>query len=216
MSHDSSLQQSVLAELAWEPSITAAHIGVTARNGIVTLSGHVESFLQKNAAEDAARRVKGVKGVAEELEVHLAYDMARGDDDIAAAAVDRLAWDTAVPKDSVQVKVERGWVTLTGTVRWHFEKQAAASDVRHLAGVVGLSDQVTIVPTVNTLNISDNIMDALHRSWFFDPKTVNVTAEGGHVRLSGTVRSLNERYVAADTAWAAPGTTDVQNDLVVV
>ncbi|TLU74528.1 BON domain-containing protein [Lichenicoccus roseus] len=216
MSHDSDLQSSVLAEMAWEPSIAAGHIGVTARNGIVTLSGHVDSFLEKNAAEEAARRVKGVKGVAGELEVRLAFDMTRGDDDIASAAISRLAWDTAVPRDAIQVEVERGWVTLTGDVRWHFEKEAAATDVRNLAGVTGLTDKVTIKAAVSTLDISDSIMDALHRSWFFDPKTVTVTAEGGHVRLSGTVRSLNERRVAANTAWAAPGTSDVQNDLVVV
>ena len=216
MSHDSDLQSSVLAEMAWEPSIAAGHIGVTARNGIVTLSGHVDSFLEKNAAEEAARRVKGVKGVAGELEVRLAFDMTRGDDDIASAAISRLAWDTAVPRDAIQVEVERGWVTLTGDVRWYFEKEAAATDVRNLAGVTGLTDKVTIKAAVSTLDISDSIMDALHRSWFFDPKTVTVTAEGGHVRLSGTVRSLNERRIAANTAWAAPGTSDVQNDLVVV
>ena len=113
MSHDSKLQQAVLAEFEWEPSVTAAHIGVTANKGVVTLTGHVENYAQKLAAETAARRVKGVKTVAEEVEVRLPFDETRGDDEIAAAAIDRLAWGVSVPRDSVKVKVEKGWVTLS-------------------------------------------------------------------------------------------------------
>ncbi len=215
-SHDSALQQAVLAELAWEPSIVAAHIGVAARDGVVTLSGHVDSFVQKHAAEDAARRVNGVRGVAEELDVRLAFDMCRGDDDIAAAAMNRLAWDAALPRNAIRAKVEQGWVVLTGQVPWNFQKQAAAAAVRQLAGVVGISNDIAISPGVNAGNISDDITHALHRSWFFDPQTVMVSAEGGQVRLSGTVTSWHDRKVAAETAWAAPGATDVQNDIVVI
>jgi len=216
MSQDSQLQQAVLAELQWEPSVAAGHIGVSARAGVVTLTGHVESFLQKLAAEVATRRVKGVKGVAEELEVKLPYDMRRDDTDIAAASVDRLAWDVSVPKNRITVQVEKGWVTLAGEVDWHYQKDAAAQDVHHLLGVVGVSNQISIKPLISTSNVSDDIMHALHRSWFFDPKTVNVTAEGGHIRLTGTVRSWHDRQVAAETAWAAPGATAVENDLAVV
>ena len=215
MSQDSNLQQAVTAELGWEPSITAAHIGVTAENGVVTLSGHVNSFVQKHAAEDAARRVKGVRAVAEEIEVRLAFESERGDGDIATAAVNRLAWDMSVPRDAIKVQVEHGWVTLTGTVEWHYQKVAAVSAIRSLMGVVGVSDQMVLRPRVSTGNISDNIMHALHRSWFFDPDTIKVTASGGDIRLTGFVKSWHDRQVASETAWAAPGATSVVNELMV-
>jgi len=215
MSKDSNLQQAVTAELGWEPSIVASHIGVTAQDGVVTLSGHVDSFVQKHAAEDAARRVKGVRAVAEEIEVRLAFDARRGDDDIAAAAVDRLAWDMSVPKDAIKVEVEDGWVTLTGTVEWHYQKVAAVNAIRPLMGVIGVSNQVALRPRVSTSTISDDITHALHRSWFFDPDTVKVTASGGDITLTGFVSSWHDRQVAAETAWAAPGATSVVNELTV-
>ncbi len=124
MSHDSDLQQAVLAELGWEPSVTAAHIGVAASAGVVTLTGHVRNYAEKHAVETAAARVKGVKAVAEELEIRLDAGTSRGDDAIAAAAVDRLAWDVSVPYDSVKVKVEKGWLTLSGQVNWRYQKAA--------------------------------------------------------------------------------------------
>ncbi|WP_010219556.1 BON domain-containing protein [Sphingomonas sp. PAMC 26621] len=216
MSNDDQLQQVVLAELKWEPSITAAHIGVTAENGTVTLTGHVQSYGQKNAAELATGRVKGVKAVAEEIEVRLPFEIKRDDADIAAAAVNRLAWDTGTPRDSVQVKVEKGWLTLTGQVIWHFQKEAAEREVRSLMGVLGVSNQITIKPHVDTANLSDDIQHALHRSVFFDAEEVHVTAQDGRVKLTGTVGSWLERQTAASTAWAAPGATSVENDLIVV
>lgn len=200
----------------WEPSVTAAHIGVTAKNGVVTLMGHVGNCAEKHAAEMAASRVKGVKAVAEEIEVKLPFDPKRSDDDIAAAAVDRLAWDVSVPRDAIKIKVEKGWVTLTGQVDWYHQKAAVAQELRWLSGVAGVSDQITIKPRPDTTQISDNIMAALHRSWLYDAKTVSVSAEGGKIRLNGTVRSPHERQVANTTAWAAAGATAVENDLVVV
>lgn len=215
MSQDNALQEAVLAELRWDPSVTAAHIGVAANAGVVTLTGHVESYAEKQAAEMAARQVRGVKAVAEEIEVKLPFGTERSDDEIAAAAVDRLAWDVAIPCDAVKIKVEKGWVTLTGEVDWYFQKEAAEQDVRRLFGVVGVSNQISIKPRVNLSNISDDIMHAMNRSWFFDPKTITVSAHGGKVRLTGTVNSLHDRQVAAATAWAAPGVTEVENDIVV-
>ncbi len=215
MSQDNALQEAVLAELRWDPSVTAAHIGVAANAGVVTLTGHVESYAEKQAAEMAARQVRGVKAVAEEIEVRLPFGTERSDDEIAAAAVDRLAWDVAIPCDAVKIKVEKGWVTLTGEVDWYFQKEAAEQDVRRLFGVVGVSNQISIKPRVNLSNISDDIMHAMNRSWFFDPKTITVSAHGGKVRLTGTVNSLHDRQVAAATAWAAPGVTEVENDIVV-
>jgi osmotically-inducible protein OsmY len=216
MSQDSQLQQSVLAEFDWEPSVTAGHIGVTASGGVVTLSGHVDSYAKKLAAETAARRVKGVKAVAEEIEVRLPFDSQRSDEDIATAAIDRLAWNVSVPKDSVTVKVESGWVTLTGQVDWWYQRDAVEQDIRPLHGVRGVSNQVTIKPRVNTATLRDDITHALHRSWFFDPEYVHVRAEGGKVVLTGTVHSLDERQVAVRTAWSAPGVTNVENDIAVI
>lgn len=215
MSNDAQLQQAVLAELKWEPSVTAAHIGVAAKAGVVTLTGHVENYAQKYAAESAVRRVKGVKAVAEEMEVRLPFDFKRGDEEIAAAAVDRLAWDVMVPRDAIKIKVEKGWVTLTGQVDWHFESQAAADDIRGLMGVVGVSNMTTVKPRANAANISNDITHALHRSWF-DPKTITVTANGGNIRLSGTVNSWYDRQLAGSTAWAAPGAITVENNIAII
>jgi osmotically-inducible protein OsmY len=213
MHNDSELQKAVQAELGWEPSVIAAHIGVAAKEGVVTLTGHVENYASKYAAEKAARRVRGVKAVAEEIEVKLLYDTKRSDEDIAAAAIDRLAWDVAIPRDAIQVKVEKGFVTLTGQVDWHYQQDAAQQDVRRLYGVVGVSNQIAIKPKVNILNLSDDITHALHRSWAFDPKTIKVAAEAGMVRLTGTARSPHDRRTAAMTAWSAPGVTGVENDI---
>jgi osmotically-inducible protein OsmY len=216
MSHDSHLQNAVLEELNWEPSVIAAHLGVTANAGVITLTGHVESFAQKHAAEAAVRRVKGVKAVAEEIEVRLPYETKRSDEEIAGAAIGRFEWDVSIPRDTVKVTVDKGWITLTGEVDWHYQKDAASIDVRALFGVTGVSNQITIKPTVDTSTISQDIMHALHRSWFFDPKTISVSAQGGKVRLTGTVGSWHDRQVAAATAWAAPGATAVENDIAVV
>lgn len=214
MSHDNELKSAVLAELKWEPSVEASHIGVTAKDGVVTLMGNVGSFAEKQAAETATGRVKGVKAIAEEIEVRLPFSIKHGDDDIAAAAVNRLAWNSSVPKDAVKVKVQKGWVTLTGTVEWNYQKNSAVNDLRWLTGVVGVSNDIKIKPRVNAGNISDDINHALHRSWFYDePQTVFVSADGGKVKLTGSVDSWLDRQTAADTAWSAPGATSVENDI---
>jgi osmotically-inducible protein OsmY len=215
MFDDKQLQQAVIDQLKWEPSVKSAHIGVTARAGVVTLLGHVESYSEKFAAEKAARRVKDVKAVAEELDVRLPFSVKHGDEEIASAAVNRMKWDAAVPSDAVKVKVEKGWITLTGEVDWHFQHEAAADDVRGLWGVVGISNQITIKPKPNTAKIKDDILIALGRSWL-DPATINVSAQGGKVKLTGKVESWYERDEASSTAWAAPGTTSVENDIAVI
>jgi osmotically-inducible protein OsmY len=206
----------VLAELNWEPSVTAAHIGVTAKAGVVALTGHVETYAEKHAAEMAVSRVKGVKAVAEEIEVRLPFETKRSDEDLAAAALSRLGWDGSVPRDAIKVKVEKGWVTLSGDVDWYYQKAAAQQDVRGLSGVVGVSDQVAIKPRADAAKIDASIEHALNRSWYWHPDTITVSAEGGRVKLRGTARSLHEKYLAASTAWAAPGVTGVENDITVV
>ena len=215
MSRDDTRQKAVLDELSWEPSITAAHIGVTADHGTVTLTGHVESYGQKHAAEMATGRVKGVKAIAEEIEVRLPFEVKRDDADIATAAVDRLAWDTSTPRDAVKVKVEKGWLTLIGQVDWHFQKEAAEPEVRNLMGVLGVSNNITVKPHVDTAHLRDDIQHALHRSIFFQPENVHVSAEGGRVKLTGTVASWQERRIAGSTAWAARLAISVENDLIV-
>jgi osmotically-inducible protein OsmY len=215
MSKDHDLQQAVLAALDFEPSLNAAHIGVAADDGVVTLTGHVWSYAQKKASETAAGGVRGVKAVVEEIEVRLPYGADRGDDEIARAAVQRLAWDVSLPADGVSVKVDHGWITLSGDVDWAYQKEIAADDVRRLRGVVGVSNQITLRPGVDTFEISDKITHALHRSWMFDPKEVQVSAEGGRVRLTGEVPTPHDRRVAAATAWNTPGVIDVDNAILV-
>ncbi len=216
MPFDKQLQQAVLAELDWEPSVLAGHIGVTANDGVVTLSGHVESFAEKHAAETAAGRVRGVKAVAEEINVELPFERIRGDDDIAAAAIERLSWDTSVPRDAITVKVEQGWVTLTGQVSWYYQKAAAEQAIARLHGVSGISNQIILRPAVDVSDISDKIRNALRRSWLPDDETVMVRADGGRIHLSGAVRSPHDRQIAGATAWAAPGAISVENDIAII
>jgi osmotically-inducible protein OsmY len=215
MTVDKTLQTNVIAELGWEPSVTAAHIGVTAKDGIVTLTGHVQNYMEKHAAEKAAGRVKGVRAVAEEIEVRLPHHVKRNDDEIASAVVQRLDWNVSVPDEAVKVKVEKGWVTLTGQVEWQYQKAAAEHDIRGMLGVVGIANQITIKSHPNASDISADITKALHRSWY-DPKTISVSANGGAVHLSGTVHTWYDRQMAGWTAWGAPGATTVENDIRVV
>ena len=211
---DTELQQAVLSELAWEPSVIAAHIGVTAIAGIVTLTGRVETFAEKHAAEAAASRIKGVEAVVENIEVRLAFDAKRSDGDIAAAVVNRLEWDVAVPRDAVEVKVEDGWITLSGEVDRNFQREAATQDVSRLHGVVGVTNQITLKPPINVLQVRGDLMHAFNRSWS-DSRNITVTANGATVRLTGSVCSPHDRDLAVATAWSAPGATAVENDLII-
>ncbi|HXH15941.1 MAG TPA: BON domain-containing protein [Sphingomonas sp.] len=216
MVEDVRLQKAVLAELNWDPSVPAGHIGVTASGGVVTLTGHTGSYAAKYAAERAAARVQGVKAIVEKLAVQLDDGFKRGDEAIAAAIVERLSWDTTIPRDSVRAQVEEGWVSLRGEVHWQFEREAAETAVRTLAGVVGVINHVTLKPRVDVVDLANDIRTAWHRSWFFDGDTIKVSVDGGVVRLIGSVDSLHDRKVAEKTAWAAPGAVKVENLLEVV
>jgi osmotically-inducible protein OsmY len=215
MSQDSQLQQKIIAELEWEPSVNSAHIGVMTNDGVVTLTGHVETFAEKYAAETAATRVKGVKAIAEEIEVQLPSIMNRGDDEVAAAALHCLAWNTFVPADALHLKVDKGWITIGGQVEWSYQKQAVEQELRQLVGVVGISNHITVKPTANAKDISDDIQDALARSWFYDPNSIKVSAKGGDITLTGSVHSWQGRELAGSTAWSASGATHVENDITV-
>jgi osmotically-inducible protein OsmY len=215
MPDDKQLKQTVLDALKWEPRVNEAHIGVTATAGVVTLMGHVATFWEKDAAENAVRRIKDVRAVAEELEVRLPFSVKREDSDIAAAALDRLNWNSSIPAHSVKPTVQKGWVTLTGEVDWHYQHDAAADDVRGLWGVTGISNDIKVKPRQDTASIKSDIMTALGRSWL-DPETIGVTAQDGRVKLTGTVDSWYERDEAAAAAWAASGTTAVENNINVI
>lgn len=216
MSTDHSIKTEVLAELAWEPMVNADHLGVTVRDGIVTLTGHVESYWQKRAAEKSASRVKGVKAIAEEIEVRLPVHIKRSDEDIAAAAVNRMSWDGAIPVDAVMVSVTDGVVTLTGNVDHAYQRIAALWAVQSLWGVRDVDNQIAVLgpmkKPVDPNQISDDIRRALNRGWFA-ADTVHVRANGGTVTLSGSAETLRDRNLAVSTAWAAPGTTTVENHI---
>jgi osmotically-inducible protein OsmY len=212
---DQSLKQSVLDELAWDPSVADAHIGVTARGGVVTLTGHVGSYSEKCAAERAVGRVSGVKAVAEELEIRYLYGVGHGDEDIAKQALNVLAWDLSVPKDKVKVKVDKGWVTLSGDVNWYYQKHAAETDVRKLLGVMGLSNQIAIKPSARASDVRKEIKAAFERNAEFEAEGIAVSIDGGEVTLSGKVDSYYERTLAENTAWSAPGVTQV-HDLITI
>jgi osmotically-inducible protein OsmY len=212
---DESLKQSVLDELAWDPSVADAHIGVTASGGVVTLTGHVGSYSEKCAAEHAVGRVAGVKAIAEELRIRYLYSVGHGDEDIAKQALNVLAWDLSVPKDKVKVKVDKGWITLSGDVNWYYQKHAAEMDVRKLLGVMGVSNQIVIKPGAQASDVRKEIKAAFERNAEFEAEHIAVSVDGGEVTLSGKVDSYYERTLAEHTAWSAPGVTQV-HDLITI
>jgi osmotically-inducible protein OsmY len=212
---DSNLRQAVLDELEWEPSVNAAHIGVTANNGVVTLTGHVASYAEKWAAESAAGRVAGVRAVAAEIAVRYASDQKVDDADIAQRALQVLSWDVEVPYNKVMVKVEKGVVTLSGSLEWNYQRRAAEADVRKLHGVLAVNNDLLIKPRVQASDVRDKIKAALSRSAQMEADRITLTIDGGKVTVGGKVGSRYEATLAVGTAWSAPGVTEVEDRLVV-
>jgi len=212
---DNTLKQAVLDELKWEPSVNEAHIGVTARDGVVALTGDVDSYSEKLAAERAAGRVLGVKGVAQDLKVRYPFDNKVDDADIARKAIQSLEWNIEVPPNKVKVKVEDGWVTLSGTLDWYFQHGAAAAAVRNLKGVRGVINSITIKPTARSSDVRDKIMAALKRNAQIEADKITVTTDEGKVTLSGRVDSWGEDSLVVETAWSAPGVSVVIDNLVI-
>jgi len=215
MKNDIDLRRDVLDELECEPSVDGAHIGVTARDGVITLTGAVKSYSEKLTAERVARRVHGVTAIANDIDVYLPGSAERTDSDIARAAVDILKWRTSVSYGQLKASVTKGWITLEGDVDWQYQKDAAFDAVHHLVGVKGVTNLITVMPRVSTSEITSRIQAAFLRSAEVDAHKVCVETHDGKVTLRGDLRSWSEREEAERTAWAAPGVTDVENFIVV-
>ena len=217
MKTDSQLQQDVMAELKWEPAVHAEQIGVEVKDGIVTLAGHVDSFPAKWNAERAAQRVAGVKALAVEIDVKLDGSTQRNDADVARSVENVLLWTTYLPKDSVKVMVEDGWVTLSGQVQWAFQRATATAAVRYLAGVRGVSDQITLKPgdNVTASVVKSDIEASLKRRAINEASGIKVAVNGSEVTLTGKVPTWAERDAAGSAAWSSPGVTNVIDNIAI-
>ena len=215
MKTDKEIQLDVLDELRWDPSVNAADIGVTVKDGVVTLEGTVDSYAEKSSAEKAVKRLPSVKGLAMDLEVKLPGSSERTDSDIARAAETALKWDIAVPHEAITAIAEKGFLTLEGEVNWQFQKSAAERAVEHLTGVKGVWNKITIKPKVVAAEVKDKIDAALKRNAILDAQQIKVQVDGSKVTLSGSVRTWDEFDEAAYAAWNAPGVSELTNLLTV-
>jgi osmotically-inducible protein OsmY len=215
MSDDRVLQQCVMDELAFDPRVDAAHIGVTARDGIVTLTGHAKNYAEKFAAERAARRVRGVKAVAQEINVRLPSEKKTADDEIAARAVKILDWDVVIPPGSIRVKVENGDMTLSGEVDWVYQRAAAEDDVRRLSGINFIINQIRVRPHAEPEDVKAKIAAAFERTAEHDATAITIDILNGVVSLGGKVQSWIERDEALRAAWSVPGVTAVEDHLLI-
>lgn len=213
MKTDSEIQKNVMAELNWEPLLNANEIGVAVKNGIVTLSGRVETYSKKLTAEDVAKRVVGVKAVVVDIDVSIASLGKKTDVDIASAAVSALKWNTSVPDNKIKVLVEDGWVTLEGEVEWEYQSTAAKNAVNNLMSVRGVTNNIKVVSLIKAVDIKNKISAAFLRSATIDADRINISTEGSKVTLKGKVRSYVEKKDAEKAAWLAPGVNKVENNL---
>ena len=216
MKTDSQLQKDIMAELEWEPRVDHTNIGVAAQDGVVTLSGFVSSYASKLAAEKAVRRVKGVRGLAEEIKVRFANDAKTADSEIAARIADMFDWSVTVPKGVLSVKVEHGWVTLSGDVGYHYQRKAARDLASRIGGVTGLTNLIEIKKTPSPFDIRQQIMGAFRRSADLDASAIKVVVDGNTVKLSGKVHSGYERRIAERAAWTAPGVNLVEDNIMII
>lgn len=215
MKTDMQLQSDVLEELKWEPSVNAAHIGVEVKEGVVTLDGHVDSFTEKWRAEEAAQRVAGVKALAVDMHVKLLGGAERTDSDIASAAEKMIEWTSSASANTIKILVEKGWITLKGTVEWGFQRDNISKSVRNLLGVVGLSNQINVRPKLSSDVVKSDIERALKRRASNDASQISVNVKGAEVTLSGHVQSWSERELANHTAWSSLGVLNVVDHILI-
>ena len=213
--NDSTLRQDIIDELDFEPSIDAASIGVAVEDGVVTLTGHVSTYAQKATAEDAVRRVKGVKGIAEEIEVRPFGTNKTADDEIVKRALQTITWNTVIPDGAIQVKVQDGWVTLTGKVDWQYQKTAATQTIGGLAGVLGVYNKIEVKPHASVSDVKKRIEDALKRNAEVEAKAIRVNVVNGKVTLEGRVNNWAERSATERAAWSAPGVRSVDDRITI-
>lgn len=213
MKTDQQLKKDVIAELEWDPAINAAHVGVAVKDGVVTLTGHLDTYAEKYAIERAVLRVRSVRGIAVELDVKLDPNHRRSDSEIAAAAESALKWHSLIPSDRIRVQVEKGWVTLLGEVNWDYQRRETEKAVRTLTGVVGVSNAITLKTAAAPVDVAKRIRDAMVRHAENESRQLEVSVEGDTVILRGTVDSWTERATASSAAWSAPGVAKVVNEL---
>lgn len=211
MKTDAEIQKDVMDELRWEPILHASEIGVSVRNGIVTLSGTVDGYLKKTVAEKAAKRIAGVKAVAEDIEVKYPHDLIKNDTEIAEAVVNALKWHSGVAEEKIKIKVEDGVVTLDGEVDWEYQRNSAVAQIEKLIGVRTIVNNIAIKITLPSRDLKQKISAAFHRSATIDANKISVETSGNKVTLKGMVRSWAEKDDAEKAVWAAGGVTKVEN-----
>ncbi|MBN8831810.1 MAG: BON domain-containing protein [Sphingomonadales bacterium] len=212
---DKELQQDVMAELEWEPSVDHADIGVSVHEGVVTLSGYVKSYPEKMAAEKAVRRVAGVRAIAEDIKVRYATDPKMADHEIAKRILEMFAWNVSIPHEAIKVKVEHGWVTLTGHVDWFYQAEEARKAAGGVKGVVGVTNLVEVKQRPLGSDIRNRIVAAIKRQADLDAASITVATDGGTVKLGGKVKAWQERAIAERAAWGAAGVTKVEDNIAV-
>ncbi len=215
MKSDKQLQQDVIDDLKWDPSVDCSKIGVASSGGVVTLTGSVPSYFQKQNTERVVKRVAGVRAVANDIEVRLPSSTERTDADVASAALSALKWDTSVPDENVKISVSKGWLTLEGNVDWNYQRESAEKAVEKLIGVKGVTNRIAVAPHVQSREVKSEIKAALHRYADLESRNIEVDASDSTVTLRGSVRSWAERKEAESAAWMAPGVTQVRNEIVV-